>query len=117
MPLITASVLRYITGASMCLFQLTHELEIHAQMPSFMPRGSKQLPADLANSSRLVTKVRLVVEAANARIKRCKYLDHILPTNQVPYIDDYIESVCSLCNKFISPLSANCESSEDVLCA
>ena len=36
---------------------LLEELGIHAQMPSFLPRGSKQLPTDLANSSRLVTKV------------------------------------------------------------
>ena len=29
-----------------------------------------------------------MVEAANARIKRWKYLDHILPTSQIPYIGD-----------------------------
>ncbi|KAH3798391.1 hypothetical protein DPMN_151990, partial [Dreissena polymorpha] len=69
----TASVQHYITATSMCLYQLTtvaqcspkqgsrdatsllEELGIHEQMPSFMPRGSKQLPTDLANSSRLVT--------------------------------------------------------------
>ena len=44
-------------------------------------------------------------------------MDHILPTNQVPYIGDYIKIICSLCNKFLPPLSANCESSEDFLCA
>ena len=39
---------------------LLEELGIHAQMPSFLPRGSKQLPTDLANSSRLLTKVCLL---------------------------------------------------------
>jgi len=52
----------------------------------------------------ILSQVRWVIEAANARIKRWKYLDHILPTNQVPYIGDYVNIVCALSNKFFPPL-------------
>ena len=45
-----------------------------------------------------------MIPAVNARIKRWKYLDHILPTNQVPYIGDYVNIVCALSDKFFSPL-------------
>jgi len=46
-----------------------------------------------------------VVEAANARIKRWKYLAHVLPTNQVPYIGDYVRIVCALANMFFPPIN------------
>lgn len=50
------------------------EMGIHTQMPSFMTKGEKQMPTENANSSRLVTKIRWVVESANARIKKLRYL-------------------------------------------
>lgn len=50
-------------------------------------------------------QVRWVVESANARKKRWKYLDHVLPTNQVPFIGDYTRIVCAISNKFFPPLS------------
>ena len=52
----------------------------------------------------ILSQVRWVIEAANARIKRWKYLDHILLTNQVPYIGDYVNIVCALSNTFFPPL-------------
>jgi len=52
-----------------------------------------------------VFQVRWVVESANARIKRWKYLNHVLPTNQIPYIGDYIRIVCAISNKYSPPLS------------
>ncbi|XP_061190345.1 uncharacterized protein LOC133198237 [Saccostrea echinata] len=51
-------------------------------------------------------QVRWVVESANARIKRWKYLDKVLPTNQVPHIGDYIRIICAISNKFLPPLSS-----------
>ncbi|XP_061191748.1 uncharacterized protein LOC133199988 [Saccostrea echinata] len=46
-----------------------------------------------------------VVESSNARIKRWRYLDKTLPTNQIPFIGDYVRIVCALSNRFFPPLS------------
>lgn len=62
-------------------------------------------------------KVRWVVEAANARIKRWKYLDHVLPTTQIPYIGDLVRIVCAVCNKYCKPLNATSCSLLDELTA
>lgn len=75
------------------------ELGIQAHMPSFMSKGEKQMTAESANTSRLVTKIRWVVESANSRIKQWKYLQHVLPTSQIPYIGDFIRIVCAICNR------------------
>ncbi|XP_021354300.1 uncharacterized protein LOC110450853 [Mizuhopecten yessoensis] len=48
---------------------LLTDLGIKAEMPSFLHKGDKQFDTDDANTNRLVTKVRWVVESANARIK------------------------------------------------
>ncbi|XP_062581928.1 uncharacterized protein LOC134243712 [Saccostrea cucullata] len=92
------------------------ELGIKACMPSFMKKGEKQLSTQDANTSRLVTKIRWVVESSNARIKRWKFLDRILPTSQVPYIGDYIKIVCSISNKYYPPLSTG-DATEDLATA
>ncbi|XP_053378556.1 uncharacterized protein LOC123541039 [Mercenaria mercenaria] len=97
---------------------LLEDLGLRAEMPAFMTKGAKQMPTDDANSSRMVTKIRWVVESANARIKAWKYLDHVLPTSQVPYIGDYVRIVCAVCNKYLPPLSlANLEESDIQLAA
>ena len=44
-----------------------------------------------------------MVEAANVRIKRWKYLDHILPTSQIPFIGDVVQIVCAVSNKYLPP--------------
>ncbi|XP_056014968.1 uncharacterized protein LOC125654892 [Ostrea edulis] len=88
---------------------LLEDLGIRAEIPCFMKRGEKQLSTEDANLSRLVTKVRWIVESANARIKRWKYFDKVLPTNQVPYIGDLIRIVCAISNKFLPPLSGDRE--------
>ncbi|XP_065923262.1 uncharacterized protein [Magallana gigas] len=82
------------------------ELGIQAIMPAFMKKGEKQMSTPDANTSRLVTKIRWVVESANARIKRWKLLDCILPTSQIPFIGDYVKIVCSISNKYYPPLSS-----------
>ena len=61
--------------------------------------------------------MRWVVEAANARIKRWKYLDRILPTSQVPYTGDYVKIVCAISNKYMPPINATKDSEEDQLTA
>ncbi|CAC5380048.1 unnamed protein product [Mytilus coruscus] len=59
-------------------------------------------------------QIRWVVESANARIKKFKYLDRVLPTNQVPFIGDYIRIVCAISNKYLPPLSKATNEDEDI---
>lgn len=58
-----------------------------------------------------------VVEAANARIKHWKYLAHVLPTNQVPFIGDYVRRVCAISNRFLRPLSVGDSDTDEALAA
>ncbi|CAC5423661.1 unnamed protein product [Mytilus coruscus] len=78
---------------------------IQAEMPRFLKKGDKQFSTEDANMSRLVTKIRWIVESSNARIKTWKYLSHTLPTNQIPFIGDFVRIVCALSNKYAPPLS------------
>lgn len=76
------------------------------EMPSYLERGSKQHDTEDANHSRLITKVRWVVESANGPMKQWKLLDHVVPNNLVPRIGDFTRIVCALYNKFIRYLQA-----------
>ncbi|KAK3095980.1 hypothetical protein FSP39_021599 [Pinctada imbricata] len=92
---------------------LLEDLGIKAEMPRFLGRGDKQMTTEDAKMSRLVTKVRWVVESANARIKMWKYLAKTLPTNQVPNIGDYVRIVCALSNKYFPPLNPTLDHEAD----
>lgn len=62
------------------------DLGIKSEMPAFLDRGQKQLTTEQSNLSRLVTKIRWVVESANARLKSWKFFDKVLPNSLIPYI-------------------------------
>jgi hypothetical protein len=57
------------------------------------------------------------VEAANSRIKRWKYLDHILLANQVPAVGYFVRIVCDIFNKYFEPINATKDVEEDELIA
>ncbi|XP_056011994.1 uncharacterized protein LOC125671681 [Ostrea edulis] len=80
------------------------EMGICAKMPTFLRKGEKQMSTENANTSRLVSKIRWVVESANARIKQWRYLGHILPSSQIPYIGDFVRIACAICNRYLKPL-------------
>ncbi|XP_062619706.1 uncharacterized protein LOC134281247 [Saccostrea cucullata] len=82
------------------------DIGVNMEMPCFLQRGTSQHTTQEANQSRLITKVRWVVESANARLKRWKYLNHVIPNTQIPFIGDYVRIVCALCNRFTSVLSS-----------
>lgn len=54
-------------------FMEENGLQVH--MPFHLPRGKKQHSTTEANISRMVTKVRWVVESANGRLKQWRLLD------------------------------------------
>lgn len=83
---------------------------INTEMPHFLKKAEKQHSTEEANESRLVTKVRWVVESANGRIKQWKALSNVLPNSQIPFAGDYVRIVCSLCNAFRPPLVTSLES-------
>ena len=45
-----------------------------------------------------------MVEAANGRIKKWKYLDNVVHNSQVPFIGDYVRIVSSILNKYRPPI-------------
>lgn len=47
-----------------------------------------------------IFKIRWVVVSDNVRIKRFKYLDHVMPNSQVPFIGDFVRIVSVLSNKY-----------------
>ncbi|XP_062622155.1 uncharacterized protein LOC134283681 [Saccostrea cucullata] len=88
---------------------LLEDIGIRMEMPAFMKRGSKQLSTSDSNLSRVVTKVRWIVEATNGRLKQWQYLAKTLPNSQIPFIGDYVRIVAALCNKYRPPLSERVE--------
>ena len=62
--------------------------------------GKTQHTAEQVNKSRLMTKVRWVVDRANGRIKQWRFLDKVVPNKLVKYIGDFVKIVCSILNYF-----------------
>jgi hypothetical protein len=91
------------------------DLGIRTEMPSFLEKGQKQLTTEHSNTSRLVTKIRWVVESANGRLKSWKYFEKVIPNSQIPNIGDYIQIICSLCNKYLPPLSTGSQEEDEAV--
>ncbi|CAC5375584.1 unnamed protein product [Mytilus coruscus] len=79
---------------------------IQTEMQSFLNKGQSQFTTEENNTSRLITKIRWVVESANGRIKTWIFFNHVMPNSQIPYIGEYLRIVCSICNKYFKPLSS-----------
>lgn len=84
--------------------EILNDLGITMEMPTFLPKGATELQTKDANCSRLVTKIRWVVESANSRLKTWRLLDKTLPNTHIPSIGDYAQIICAICNKFRPPL-------------
>lgn len=61
-------------------------------------------------------QVRWVVESANGRLKRWRYLDRTVPNTQIPYVGDYVRIISAICNKYSPPLSSG-ETEQDIAIA
>ncbi|XP_062615097.1 uncharacterized protein LOC134276823 [Saccostrea cucullata] len=70
-----------------------------------------------ANTSRLVTKIRWIVESVNGRLKQWKFLQNVVPNTQIPFIRDYVCLVAALCNKYRQPLNAGNPENDVILAA
>lgn len=75
-------------------------------MPVALARRQHQLTTEEANSSRLVTKTRWIVEARNGHIKSIfKFFRDAVPMPQVPHIRDYIRITCAIINRYHEPIN------------
>lgn len=92
------------------------DIGIKTEMPAFLKKGQKQLDTEESNTSRLVTKVRWVVESANARLKSWKYFDRVLPNTLIPFVGDDISIAAALCNKYLPALSTEKDDDEAIGC-
>jgi len=88
--------------------QLIRNMGIDTSMPSFLPPGQAQFTTAEANESRLITKIRWVVEAANGRIKnKFKFFDDVLQNSYLPKIGSYFRIACAFFNAFAPPIHAD----------
>jgi hypothetical protein len=82
------------------------------RMPCFL--AGKQHTTFNANYSRLVTKIRWVIESVNARIKKYKYFANILINQNIPTIEYDFKNISAIINKFRPQLaSTDDEESEE----
>ena len=93
------------------------DLGVRTEMPKFLPKGQKQFTCEEANTSRMVTKIRWVVESVNGRLKQWKYLQNIVPNNQIPDIGENVKLIGAICNKYKPPLSSGNQENDQILAA
>ena len=76
-------------------------------MPNFLGKKQSQHTTEEANDSRLVTKVRWVVEAVNGRLKQWKFLANTVRNTEIQNIHSYTCIVSSLCNAYRPDLNSS----------
>lgn len=86
----------------------------NVKMPFYLNKNSKQHTTEEANKSRLVTKVRWVVESTNGRIKQFRMLDKVVPNTLSKYIGDFVRIACALLNRFRGPVTTLDEKTEKI---
>ena len=96
---------------------LLKEIGIKAEMPSFLQKGEKQFSTSDANKTRMITKIRWVVESVNARLKQWRFFDKVVPNTHLPHLQKYIRIVCAMLNKYKNPLSATENELNDIAVA
>lgn len=84
-------------------------------MPSFVEKGQKQLTNQQANESRLVTKVRYVIEAVNGRLKKqSKMFSQVYPLKSQEHMWDDFRVTCAIHNAFLSRMYSDISDPEGI---
>jgi hypothetical protein len=86
--------------------EIMEELGLNVALPPFL-NGRRQFTTEEANQSRYVTKVRWVVEAANARIKQFKFLSNTVQNSSLPYLEQYLSIACAIINRYQTPIKTS----------
>ncbi|XP_033752795.1 uncharacterized protein LOC117336398 [Pecten maximus] len=87
---------------------------LKVEMPTYLAKGKKQHTTEEANLSRLVTKVRWVVESVNGRLKQFRLFDKVMPNTFVPHIGDLVKIVCAVLNRYRRPIASMNPDTQDV---
>ncbi|KAK3109143.1 hypothetical protein FSP39_023866 [Pinctada imbricata] len=85
------------------------EMGLETRMPSFLGKGESQHSIEEANQSRLVTKVRWVVEAYHGRVKKFKFFNDVIDNSFIPIIGQLNRIVTAALNAFRPPLYKEAE--------
>ena len=89
-----------------CL-QYLRDMGFDCHMPDLLPKNAKQHSTEDSNHTRHITKLRWVVESANGRLKKWRYIDNVVPNSQIPFIGDYVRIVAGICNKYRPALASH----------
>ncbi|CAF4676173.1 unnamed protein product, partial [Didymodactylos carnosus] len=85
-------------------------------MPVYLPKGQKQHPAQEANNSRLITKVRWPVESYHGRFKKWTFFSQTVPNQMIPKLKECVRIVSAALNRYRGPIvrSSDDDGSEEV---
>ena len=81
-------------------------------MSALLTKGTKQFTTDVENQTRLVTKIRWVIESANGRVKQWRLFDEVLPNSLLKIVEELVAIVFSLLNCYGSPLTQSISKDE-----
>ena len=87
-------------------FETLDSFGFEVKMPSFLNKA-KQHSTQEANDSRMVTKVRWIIESINGVIKQWKYFKNVISNCNLNTIKDDFKIVCAIINKFRVPPARN----------
>ena len=82
---------------------------IKCKMPSYLPKGVAQHTEEESNTSRLITKVRWVVEAYHGRLKKWIFFDQRVSNHHLPYMHKFVRIATAALNAFPPPLCSDKE--------
>ena len=88
-----------------CVDFLEH-MGMNVQIPAFL-NGSKQHTDKESNESRLITKIRWVVESVNGQIKKWEYFKNTVSNVNIKYLFKDFRIVCTLINKYLRPRTSS----------
>ena len=78
---------------------------IDCKMPAYLSKGLSQHPTEEANQSRLVTKVRWVVEAYHGRLKKVKFFYNVIENHHIPHMQKFVKITSAAMNAYRPPRS------------
>ena len=90
------------------------DLGLETKMPAYLKKGISQHSTKEANESRLVTKVRWVVEAYHGRLKKWLFFDRVIHHDFLDIIGPLNRIVTAAINAFRPPLISTNAADEEI---
>ena len=96
------------------VIQYFNQNNIKTSIPCFLSKNQTQFTTAEANQTRLVTKLRWIVESVNGRIKKFEYFNKMISNNSIPKINENLFILCSLLNCFRGSLISDYFDDENI---